>query len=107
MENFSFVYVTTQNREEAKTIGKQLLQEHLAACVNIIDGMVSYFWWDEKISKTDEAVLLIKTRSSKLPEITERIKTLHSYDCPCVLEIPLGKGGNQDYHRWLLEKLHS
>lgn len=92
--------MTTENKEQAKSIGKELLKCKLAACVNIIDNMNSMYWWEGKIEESGEAVLIVKTKEELIPELVERVKSLHSYSCPCIVALPVS-GGNKDYLDWV------
>jgi periplasmic divalent cation tolerance protein len=94
------VYITAKDKDQAKTIGRKLVEEKLAACVNIIDGMESIYWWEEKVCEDRETVLIVKTRESLLDKLTARVKSLHSYECPCVVALRIA-GGNEDYLRWI------
>lgn len=103
--NLRLAYITTKNKEEARSIGKKLIQEELAACINIVDGMESMYRWEGKIVEEKECVLIAKTHYSKMKILTKRIKELHSYDCPCVLSITLTENeGNKDYLEWLISE---
>ena len=95
-----FAYITTQTKSEAKKIGKVLLQEKLAACVNIFDKMISMYWWEGKMKKTNETVLIAKTTKNKFSKLSERVKEIHSYSCPCILQLEV-KDGNKEYVKWL------
>ena len=101
MNPLRFVYMTAGSREEAERIGRALVEERLAACVNILDGMQSFYWWQGKIEEGRETVLIAKTREALVDSLSERVKALHSYDCPCVIALPI-EGGNADYLAWLL-----
>ena len=94
------IYITTKDEEEAKKIGGALLEEKLVACVNIINGMKSMYWWKDSIEIDDETILLAKTREALVKNIIEKVKSVHSYDCPCIVSIPLWKG-NQDFYDWI------
>lgn len=103
--NLRLVYITTSDREEARSIGKTLVKERLAACVNILDGMESIYWWEGEIKEDTECVLIAKTPYHNMNALTERVKELHSYDCPCILSLQLTEQeGNQEYQRWLLNE---
>lgn len=102
--NFVIAYITTKDKNEATTIGQKLVEESLAACVNIIDGMTSIYKWKGEICTDSEAILIAKTSADKFAELTERVKTLHSYECPCVVSIPI-TNGNQDYLKWLADSI--
>ena len=97
---FSPVYVTTESKKEARTIARTLLEERLIACANIIESMQSLYWWEGKIEDSDEAVLIVKTRATHLSALTARVKDLHSYDCPCIVALPI-TDGSTDYLSWL------
>ncbi|UCB57282.1 MAG: divalent-cation tolerance protein CutA [Candidatus Omnitrophota bacterium] len=100
---FSFVYITAKNKEEARKIGKELVASRLAACVNIIDNMNSIYRWEGKIQDDNEAVLIAKTKESLMDELIEKVKSLHSYSCPCVISLPV-LNGNKDYLAWLAKE---
>jgi periplasmic divalent cation tolerance protein len=95
-----FVYITCGSMEEAKRIGAALVEARFAACVNILPGMSSLYWWQGKIEEGQETVLIAKTRETLLDALTQRVKTLHSYACPCVVAFPV-HGGNADYIAWI------
>ncbi|ANC91588.1 divalent-cation tolerance protein CutA [Azospirillum humicireducens] len=95
-----FAYITAGSRDEALRIGRSLVEERLAACVNILDGMTSVYRWNGSIEQADEAVLIAKTRSSLFDRLTVRVRDLHSYDTPCVVELAAGRG-NTAYLDWL------
>ena len=97
------VYITTSTRREAQQIGKALVSERLAACVNIIDTMHSIYWWEDQIQEDDETVLIAKTSKEKMERLTDRVKELHSYSCPCIIALPI-QTGNQDYLNWILKE---
>lgn len=101
--DFVLAYVTAGSAAEARRIGRTLVTERLAACVNIIDGMQSIYHWQGAVCEEDEAVLIAKTRASLAEELTRRTKELHSYDCPCVVILPIA-GGNAEFLAWLEEE---
>ena len=100
-----FSYIVCKNRAEAKKIGKALLQERFAACVNIFDNMSSMYWWQGKsdsyrIEEANETVLIAKTTKKLFSKLSEKVKSLHSYSVPCILQIPV-TNGNKEYVYWL------
>jgi periplasmic divalent cation tolerance protein len=97
-----FVYITTKDKEQARSIGRVLVEEHLAACVNIINGMESIYFWNNSICEDKEAILIAKTREDLLSDLSQRVKSLHSYECPCIVALPIA-GGNQEYLDWIKE----
>ncbi len=98
--NLNIVYITTKDKEEARKIGKELVQAKLAACVNIIAQMNSLYWWEGEIQDDHEAILLAKTKASLVSELIAKVKSLHSYSCPCIVSLPI-LDGNKDYLDWL------
>ncbi len=97
----SMIYVTCSSVNEARQIGGTVVRERLAACANIIDGMQSIYWWEGEVEEGAETVLILKTAATNVVALSERVQALHSYDVPCVAEIPLG-GGNADYFDWIV-----
>ena len=103
MENLCIVYVTTSDKNEAEKIGEKLVSLRLAACVNIFDKITSFYRWEGTDERSEEAVLLIKTREALLPELKEAVKELHSYSCPCIEAIPV-IDADQDYANWIISE---
>lgn len=93
-------YVTTKDREEALRIGKALVDERLAACANVMDGMQSIYRWEGRVEEASESVLIIKSVESRAQAIIDRVKSMHSYECPCVAIWPL-TDGNPQYLEWI------
>ncbi len=102
MEGFLLVYITCSNLEEAKAIGKAVVEEKLAACANCISSMESIYIWKDKLQEDKEAILILKTTSQRIEELTKRVKDLHSYENPCVIYYKL-EGGSKDYLDWIQE----
>lgn len=98
------VFVTASNKKEAKKIAQELLRNRLCACVNIIDGIESFFWWKAKIDSASEALLIIKSTKLKLPKIIRLVKSKHSYEVPEIIALPI-IGGFKPYLRWIDESV--
>ncbi|HEY1506476.1 MAG TPA: divalent-cation tolerance protein CutA [Stellaceae bacterium] len=98
-----FVYVTAADSDEAREIGRRLVEEQLAACANILPGATSIFRWQSKVEEASEAVLILKTTEQKLERLIERAKALHSYDCPCIEALPVVEG-NRDFLEWVVRE---
>ena len=94
------VYMTAGSEDEARRIGRELVSSRLAACVNLISGMKSIYRWEGKLQEDRETVLIAKTNAEKVSQLTQRVKAIHSYDCPCVVSLPV-TGGNQDFIDWV------
>lgn len=99
------ILITAPNKKEAKLIAGRLLKARLAACVNIIDNISSIFWWKAKIDKAKEVLLVIKSKKTKLPKIIRLVRSLHSYDIPEIIALPI-IAGNKNYLEWLDESLN-
>ena len=95
------IYITTKDEEEAKRIGKTLVEEKLAACINI-HPIKSIYRWGGKIEEEGETALLVKTKAELADEVIERVKELHSYEVPCIVSLPIEKG-NPAYLEWIKE----
>jgi periplasmic divalent cation tolerance protein len=94
------IYVTTPSREEAEKIAEAVVTERLAACANILDGVTSIFHWEGTLCRENEAVLILKTTEEKADALTARIKELHSYECPCIVTLPIERG-NPAFLEWI------
>jgi len=96
----NFIYMTAGSKDEARKIGKELVAARLAACVNILDNMNSFYRWQGEIQDDAEVVMIAKTTEDRVPALTEKVKALHSYDCPCIVSLPVS-GGNQAFLDWI------
>lgn len=94
------IYITCSNREEALQLGKAIVEQRLAACANILDGMTSLYWWEGKVQEDQECVLIFKTQASLVDDLIQKVKALHSYEVPAILSLPILKG-NPDYLQWI------
>ena len=88
----NFIYMTTGSKEEALKIGKSLVESRLAACVNILDNMQSIYRWEEKLQEDSEVVLIAKTTDTLVQQLIDKVKSLHSYECPCIVSLPVSSG---------------
>lgn len=98
------IFITTANKKEATKIAQELIKNKLAACVNIIQGVHSLFWWEGKVDRAKEAFLIVKSKKSNLRAIIKRVKSVHSYQIPEIIALPI-IGGNKSYLNWLNECL--
>jgi len=103
-ENAVVVFVTASSKKEAQKISDLLLQKRKAACVNIVSNVDSMFWWESKLEFSKESLLIIKTKSSVLPQVIELVKQAHSYTTPEVIVLPI-IDGNADYLKWMNEEI--
>lgn len=95
-----FVYVTTETTADAERIGTAMVEARLAACANILPGMTSIYWWQGGMQRAAEAVLILKTTEAHADAAVARIKAMHTYECPCVVTVPI-TGGNPDFLKWI------
>lgn len=94
------VFCTTDSLESAKDIAHTIVEEKLAACVNILPKAVSVYSWKDNIAEDDEFVMIIKTKEELIPELQSRIKELHPYEVPEFISVEV-KEGLADYVDWL------
>ncbi len=98
------VYITFPDADLAQKTGKILVEEGLAACVNIYPSVNSIYKWQGQICQESELVLLAKTRVNLVARLMQRVKELHSYDCPPMLSIVVDEA-SADYEDWLFKAL--
>ncbi len=103
MERAVLVYTTYPSVVEAERAGRALVERRLAACVNILPGMVSLYWWQGTIERGDEAVMIIKTRASLAEAVRAAVRQMHSYTTPAILVVPLDSV-DPDYHAWIVKE---
>ena len=101
---YYLVYVTVGTEEEAETIGRSILLEKLAACVNISGKTRSLFEWNGQLESSNENIMFIKTNGKKLKMLLKRIEALHSYKCPSIVALELSNG-KQEFFNWIDEVL--
>lgn len=94
------VFVTTASEEEAWTIARQLVDARLAACANIIGGIRSVFSWEGKVADEREALMILKSHADRFDELSNKIKSLHSYSVPEVIAFPISHG-LPEYLQWV------
>ena len=99
-ERAVFVYTTYPSLVEAERIGKAVLERRLAACVNILPGMISHYWWEGKIERAEEVVMIIKTRAAMAEPVRSAVKEAHTYTTPAFMVLPVD-GVDPDYHAWI------
>lgn len=96
------IYITAPNEEEGAKIARTLVEDRLAACVNIIRPIRSIYRWQEKIEDDTEVLLIVKTQKRLFAALGNRVKELHSYTVPEIIALPIIEG-SEDYLKWLKE----
>lgn len=102
MESIRVVLVSVP-RDEAREMATAIVEERLAACINIVPRIDSVYWWDDKIETDTESLMIIKTTEARMQELIEYIEENHPYDLPEVLALPL-VAGLAEYVAWIKEE---
>lgn len=101
VERAVLLYTTWPSVVEAEAAGRGIVERRLAACVNILPGMVSHYWWQGKIERAEEAVMIVKTRASLAEAVAEAVKAAHPYETAAIMVLPVEKL-DPDYHAWIV-----
>ncbi len=104
MDRTFLVYVTARDEAEAAALGRLLVERRLAACVNVIPRIASFYWWEGELVEDREAVLIAKTAERLLEPLAEAVRGAHSYQVPAILAFPV-EHLNPAYRDWLLGEL--
>jgi len=105
MERAVLVYTTWPSIVEAEVAGRAIVERRLAACVNILilPGMISHYWWESKIERAEEVVMIIKTRAALADQVSAAVKELHSYTTPAVMVLAV-ESLDPAYHAWIVKE---
>jgi periplasmic divalent cation tolerance protein len=101
MERAVIVYTTYPSIVEAERAGRALVERRLCACVNILPGMISHYWWQGAVERGEEVVMIIKTRAALTEGVAAAVKEMHSYTTPAILVIPI-ESVDKGYLDWLM-----
>lgn len=101
MEQAVFVYTTWPALVEAERAGRAIVARRLAACVNILPGMVSHYWWEGALERGEEVVMIVKTRAALAVAVGAAVKAAHPYRVPSIMVVPVA-GGDPDYLAWIM-----
>lgn len=96
------VLITASSREEADRIARRLVEDRLAACVNVVPQVRSLFVWEGKLSQENEVLLVVKSRRARFQQLATAVTRLHSYRVPEIIALPVVMG-SADYLRWVSE----
>jgi len=103
MERAVLLYTTYPSIVEAEQAGRLIVEKRLAACVNILPGMISHYWWKGKVDRGEEVVMIIKTRASLAEAVRATVKEKHSYTTPAILVLPV-ESVDPAYHKWIVDE---
>jgi periplasmic divalent cation tolerance protein len=103
MERAVLVYTTWPSIVEAEKAGREIVERRLAACVNILPGMISHHWWQGKIERGEETTMIFKTRASLAEAVCTAVKGAHSYATPAIMVLPV-ESVDADYYKWIVEE---
>lgn len=103
MTDYCSVYITAPDEKSAGEIAGLLVENRLAACANIIPGIRSVYRWEGKIESDNEVAIIAKTRKDLVAKLTEEVRLIHPYDCPCIVTWPID-GGHAPYLDWIGEE---
>jgi len=98
--SYVFAYITAADMQEAQRVGQALVENRLAACVNALENMTAMFMWKGRMETEKEVVLLAKTREELKDRLVQKVLEVHSYECPCVVFVPI-QGGHTEFLDWI------
>ena len=94
--------MTASSLVEAENIAENLVSKRLAACVNILPNIKSFYWWEDKLWKDDELMLVAKIKTDNFNDLEKTLQKIHSYDVPEIILLPIEDGSNS-YLDWMNE----
>jgi periplasmic divalent cation tolerance protein len=97
---YIIILITAKNKKEAIKIARGLLESKLIACANIIEGVQSLFWWEGRMDASNETMLILKTKKASFYKISAQVKSLHSYQTPEIIALPI-VNGSKEYLSWI------
>ena len=98
------VFVNCANAKEADEIARSLVEKRLAACVNVLPGLTSWYWWENKLTQDQEILMVIKSSREMFGELEKEVLRLHSYAVPEVVALPIVEG-SVNYLSWIEQSL--
>lgn len=99
--DIKWIYMTAGSMDEARRIGRHLVESRLAACVNMFEKMNSMYMWDGQLQDDQETVIIAKTTAERVSQLIESVKDMHSYDCPCIVCLGV-EDGNPAFLDWIV-----
>ena len=105
MKNYIQIFTTTDKKEDAQKIVRDLVEKRLVACAQVIGPISSTYWWREKIEEAEEWLCIMKSREDLYEHIEKTLKRIHPYDEPEILATPV-VAGSRSYLAWLDEQVN-
>jgi periplasmic divalent cation tolerance protein len=106
MADYIQLFTTTEKRDDAEIIAREVVKKRLASCAQVVGPIKSTYWWKEKIEQTEEWLCIMKSRSDLYDELEEAIKNIHPYEVPEIVAVPI-VSGSQSYLEWLDNEVRS
>lgn len=103
MERAVLVYTTWGSVVEAERAGRTIVERRLAACVNILPGMISHYRWEGKVERAEETVMIVKTRAALAEAVRAAVKEMHAYTTPSIMVLPV-ESVDADYYAWIVRE---
>jgi periplasmic divalent cation tolerance protein len=94
------VYITVGSPAEAHRIASSLVEARIVACANLIEGMKSVYRWQDRVCRDEETILIVKTTTDRIDRLKEVVCSLHSYECPCIVCLPVSDG-HEPFLQWV------
>ncbi len=105
MHEFSLIYATFPSKELALKVVRECVEAKLVACANVLGEVKSVYEWKGKLCEEGEFVAFLKTTHASAEAAIEKIKSLHPYECPCIIVLPV-LGGNPEFLKWMSSNVH-
>ena len=104
MSEYIQLFTTTEKKEDAKIISRQVVEKRLAACVQIMGPITSTYWWKEKVEQTEEWLCIMKSKRDLYKDLEQAIMSIHPYEVPEIVAVPI-VAGSQSYLEWLEQEV--
>ena len=104
MTEFIQLFTTTEKKDDAEVISREIVEKRLAACAQVVGPIKSTYWWREKIEQTEEWLCIMKSRRDLYEELEKAIKSIHPYEVPEIVAVPI-VSGSQSYLDWLEQEV--
>ncbi|MGD9075845.1 MAG: divalent-cation tolerance protein CutA [Desulfobacteraceae bacterium] len=100
MAEYIQIFTTTEKKDDAEVISREIVEKRLAACAQVVGPIMSTYWWNEEIERTEEWLCIMKSRRDLYNELENAVKSIHPYEEPEIVALPI-VSGSQSYLKWL------